>query len=96
MPLTMRSSAAFSRLIGSFGSRYGVIYADPEWRFEVYSRETGMDRAADNHYPTSATEEIWYCPYLRPGVLKSDELAAARQWDWIVETTVPASISHSL
>lgn len=38
--------------------RYGVIYADPEWRFEVYSRETGMDRAADNHYPTSGTDEI--------------------------------------
>jgi N6-adenosine-specific RNA methylase IME4 len=38
--------------------RYGVIVADPEWRFEPYSRETGMDRAADNHYPTSATEAI--------------------------------------
>lgn len=38
--------------------KYGVILADPEWRFEVYSRETGMDRAADNHYPTSATEII--------------------------------------
>lgn len=38
--------------------RYGVIYADPEWRFETYSRETGMDRAADNHYPTSATDAI--------------------------------------
>lgn len=38
--------------------RYGVIYADPEWRFEVYSRDTGMDRAADNHYPTSSTDEI--------------------------------------
>lgn len=38
--------------------RYGVIYADPEWRFEVYSRETGMDRAADNHYPTSETDKI--------------------------------------
>jgi N6-adenosine-specific RNA methylase IME4 len=33
--------------------RYGVILADPEWRFEPWSRETGMDRAADNHYPTS-------------------------------------------
>ncbi|HEV7278417.1 MAG TPA: MT-A70 family methyltransferase [Devosiaceae bacterium] len=31
---------------------YGVIYADPEWRFETYS-EAGLDRAADNHYPTS-------------------------------------------
>jgi len=38
--------------------RYGVILADPEWRFEPYSRETGMDRAADNHYPTSITEVI--------------------------------------
>ncbi|MDQ6437174.1 MT-A70 family methyltransferase [Mesorhizobium sp. LHD-90] len=32
--------------------RYGVILADPPWRFEPYSRDTGMDRAADNHYPT--------------------------------------------
>jgi N6-adenosine-specific RNA methylase IME4 len=38
--------------------RYGVVLADPEWRFEPYSRETGMDRAADNHYPTSVTELI--------------------------------------
>jgi N6-adenosine-specific RNA methylase IME4 len=38
--------------------KYGVIYADPEWRFEVYSRETGMDRAADNHYPTTQTRDI--------------------------------------
>jgi N6-adenosine-specific RNA methylase IME4 len=38
--------------------RYGVIVADPEWRFEPYSRETGMDRAADNHYPTSGTDVI--------------------------------------
>jgi N6-adenosine-specific RNA methylase IME4 len=38
--------------------RYGVILADPPWRFEPYSRISGMDRAADNHYPTSALEEI--------------------------------------
>ncbi|WP_245431322.1 MT-A70 family methyltransferase, partial [Rhodoplanes roseus] len=38
--------------------RYGVILADPEWRFEVWSRDTGLDRAADNHYPTSCTEVI--------------------------------------
>jgi N6-adenosine-specific RNA methylase IME4 len=38
--------------------RYPVIVADPEWRFEPWSRETGMDRAADNHYPTSALEVI--------------------------------------
>lgn len=39
-------------------TRYGVILADPEWRFEPWSRETGMDRAADNHYPTSCLEVI--------------------------------------
>lgn len=37
---------------------YGVLYADPPWRFEPWSRETGMDRAADNHYPTMTVEEI--------------------------------------
>jgi N6-adenosine-specific RNA methylase IME4 len=38
--------------------KFGVILADPEWRFEPWSRETGMDRAVDNHYPTSVTEVI--------------------------------------
>jgi N6-adenosine-specific RNA methylase IME4 len=38
--------------------RYGVILADPEWRFEPYSRATGLDRAADNHYPTSSLDVI--------------------------------------
>lgn len=38
--------------------RYGVIVADPEWRFEVWNRDSGMDRAADNHYPTSDLDAI--------------------------------------
>jgi hypothetical protein len=42
--------------------RYGVIVADPPWRWEPYSRETGMDRAADNHYPTSGVETIAALP----------------------------------
>jgi N6-adenosine-specific RNA methylase IME4 len=37
---------------------YNVIYADPPWRFEAYSEETGMDRSADNHYPTMSIDEI--------------------------------------
>jgi N6-adenosine-specific RNA methylase IME4 len=37
---------------------YLVIYADPPWRFEPYSRETGMDRAAGNHYPTLDVDGI--------------------------------------
>lgn len=42
--------------------KYGVILADPEWRFEPYSRDTGMDRAADNHYPTSPLMELMRRP----------------------------------
>ncbi len=37
---------------------YGVLYADPPYRFEPRSRVTGMDRAADNHYPTMFLEQI--------------------------------------
>jgi N6-adenosine-specific RNA methylase IME4 len=39
-------------------AKFGVILADPEWRFDPWSRDTGLDRAADNHYPTSALEVI--------------------------------------
>ncbi len=38
--------------------RYGLILADPEWRYEPFSRETGLDRAAENHYPTSTLADI--------------------------------------
>jgi N6-adenosine-specific RNA methylase IME4 len=40
------------------GKRYVVIYADPPWRFEVFSRETGMEKSADNHYPTMDVDAI--------------------------------------
>lgn len=36
---------------------YGLVLADPEWRFDTWS-DAGMDRAADNHYPTSTLEVI--------------------------------------
>jgi N6-adenosine-specific RNA methylase IME4 len=38
--------------------KYGVIVADPEWDDTVWSRETGMDRHAGNHYPTSDAKAI--------------------------------------
>ena len=40
---------------------YGVIYADPPWKFQVYA-ESGMDLLADNHYPTMTTEAIKTLP----------------------------------
>jgi N6-adenosine-specific RNA methylase IME4 len=54
--LLAAATEAASKKIGQ--KLYGVIYADPPWRFEPYSRDTGMDRAADNHYPTMSFEEI--------------------------------------
>lgn len=42
--------------------KYGVIYADPAWAFEPRSLETGMDRAAANHYPVMTTAEICALP----------------------------------
>jgi hypothetical protein len=50
--------------------RYGVIYADPPWRFEPWSRVTGMDRAADNHYPTMTTADI--CALDVPSIAADD------------------------
>lgn len=38
--------------------KYGVALTDDEWRFEPYSRDTGMDRAPDNHYPTSTLAQL--------------------------------------
>lgn len=43
-------------------AKFGVVYADPAWRYETYSAETGMDRSADNHYPTAVTDEICALP----------------------------------
>lgn len=38
--------------------KFGVILADPEWRFEFYSELGKTNSSADNHYPTSALEAI--------------------------------------
>jgi N6-adenosine-specific RNA methylase IME4 len=33
--------------------KYGVIYADPEWKFETYSPKGKTEKSAENHYLTS-------------------------------------------
>ncbi len=35
-----------------------MIYADPPWRFEPFSRAKGLRKSADNHYPTMGCTEI--------------------------------------
>jgi Protein of unknown function (DUF3102)/MT-A70 len=42
------------------GRRWPTILIDPPWPFEPWSRTTGMDRSADNHYGTTMTlDEIY-------------------------------------
>jgi N6-adenosine-specific RNA methylase IME4 len=38
--------------------KYPVILADPPWHFEVYNEDSGIERAAANHYPTMSLAEI--------------------------------------
>ena len=38
--------------------KYGVILADPEWKFEFYNQETGADASAENHFSVSELEAI--------------------------------------
>src|SRR6516165_2076987 len=60
--------------------RYAVLYADPPWQFEVYNEESGIERAAGNHYPTMSLEDICALPVL------SLATPAAALFMW---TTVP-------
>ena len=41
--------------------KYNVIYADPPWRYEVYSKK-GLGRSAESHYPTMHLEDICSLP----------------------------------
>lgn len=41
--------------------KYSIIYADPPWRYKVYSKK-GLGRSAESHYPTMELEEIQALP----------------------------------
>ena len=53
-----RELALAGKILALPDKKYGVIYADPEWRFEAWSRDTCLYRAVDNHYSTSPLEVI--------------------------------------
>jgi N6-adenosine-specific RNA methylase IME4 len=42
--------------------KYPVLLADPPWKFEVYDAESGLDSAADAHYPTMPLADICALP----------------------------------
>lgn len=41
--------------------KYSIIYADPPWKYKVYSHK-GLGRSAESHYPTMDTEAICSLP----------------------------------
>jgi N6-adenosine-specific RNA methylase IME4 len=73
---------------------YGVIVSDDEWDFKVYSRETGMDRHAANHYPTA---EGAYTPEKMHEHTKERFNCAAKDCVLAMWVTVPYSaVGHEL
>ena len=67
--------------------KYGVIVADPEWKFEPYSEETGMDRAAENHYPTTETKKI---KVRDVGAISADDCVL---FLWVTNPMLPAGLA---
>lgn len=43
-------------------NKYSVILADPPWKFEVWEKGSGSDRAAEKYYPTLSLEDICAIP----------------------------------
>jgi N6-adenosine-specific RNA methylase IME4 len=44
------------------GRKFALIYADPPWQFDVWNRDTGLEKCPDRHYPTMTVEEICALP----------------------------------
>jgi N6-adenosine-specific RNA methylase IME4 len=55
-----QATEAASRRLGT--KLYGVLYADPPWSFKVYNADSGLDGAADSHYPCMETADIAALP----------------------------------
>jgi hypothetical protein len=55
---TKREQQWAGKILAFPTKKYGVILADPEWRFEFYSELRKTNSSADNHYQTSSLDEI--------------------------------------
>jgi N6-adenosine-specific RNA methylase IME4 len=53
-----REQVLANRIIALPKKRYGVILADPEWKFKFWSEKGKTNSSADNHYETSPLEVI--------------------------------------
>lgn len=68
------------------GNKYSLIAADPAWRFEVYERDTGLDRAPDAHYQTITIADLCAIP-VKDWATKNALLAM-----WVYEPMLPAAL----
>ena len=60
---TMKTNRGGQRVdIFSTSRKYSIIYADPPWRYKVWSRDTGLGRSADSHYSTMEKQDIEALP----------------------------------
>ena len=67
------------------GRKFGVIYADPPWTFEVYSGKD-KQRSAERHYDTMSLEAIKALPV---GALAADDCALLM---WAVLPEIPGAL----
>lgn len=73
------------KLLTEAGKKFGVIYADPPWSFNVYSGK-GKQRSADRHYDTQSLDDIKTLPV---GELAADDCAL---FLWAVMPELPGAI----
>jgi N6-adenosine-specific RNA methylase IME4 len=54
-----RETAVAGKIAALPDKKYGVIYADPEWKFKTYNEDSGkLEASADLHYTTSSLDDI--------------------------------------
>lgn len=44
------------------GKKYNIIYADPPWKFQAYSKKGSLQKSADCHYSCMKLEDIQNLP----------------------------------
>jgi 16S rRNA G966 N2-methylase RsmD len=78
-------SVADLTALAQSGRRFGVIYADPPWRFEVYCGKN-KQRSAERHYDTVPLAAIKALPI---GNLAADDCALLL---WAVMSELPGAL----
>lgn len=72
--------------ISATSGRYSIIYADPPWSFNVWSKETGHKRSAESHYHTLSWQELGN---LNISILAKPDCAL---FCWVVPPSLPEAI----